>query len=406
MRYVIIGASGALGKNLVPLVCSAGRELLLVGRDETKLQKLFPGHTAISYGKLDEYLKPTDIIIHLAVVNTNSSAPVSEFYKVNFALVRKIRTSAEMAGVKSIVYFTTSHALNLFKQTKYAKSKRAGERVIVQTVGTNVFCFFIPKVTTNSAQVAGGALGRFLARIKTNGLKLLTPTVSMDLIFKEVVKVSSCEISKNMLITDSQENNAIYSMTKRLFDLLFSSLVLASLSWLIFLCWLAVKLDSSGPGFFVQRRVGRHGELFSCIKLRTMQEDTLEAGTHLISKRKLTRVGSFLRKTKIDELPQFLNVLKNEMSIVGPRPCLPSQLDLIDCRDKYGIFALKPGITGLSQVCGYDMEFEDALTSIDYQYVKLRCVTLDLKLVVGTVVGAKFVGLNYLPKHFEPSSQF
>jgi len=122
--------------------------------------------------------------------------------------------------------------------------------------------------------------------------------------------------------------------------------------------------------FFFQKRVGLNLKIFTLIKFRTMKVGTLSAGTHLIDKSNITRFGHFLRKFKLDELPQLLNVLMGHMSLVGPRPCLPNQKKLIIERKKRGVYKIKPGITGLAQVSGINMSKPVLLAKTDLKMIK------------------------------------
>ena len=149
----------------------------------------------------------------------------------------------------------------------------------------------------------------------------------------------------------------MYPFIKRGADVVLSLLALICLSPVYLLVALAVKLTSPGPVLFRQKRVGRGGRLFTIYKFRTMRTDTpRDTATHLLQdpSRYITRVGAFLRRSSLDELPQFFNVLKGDMSIVGPRPALYNQYDLIAAREKAGVNAVRPGITGLAQISGRD----------------------------------------------------
>jgi lipopolysaccharide/colanic/teichoic acid biosynthesis glycosyltransferase len=148
-----------------------------------------------------------------------------------------------------------------------------------------------------------------------------------------------------------------------------------------------VLLESRANPIFAQRRVGRHQRGFTCYKLRTMRPDTREAATHEVSQAAVTRVGRFLRRTKLDELPQLWNVLRGEMSLVGPRPCLPSQHELIAKRQELGVYALRPGITGPAQVQGIDMSNPQRLALVDQQYLRQSSVRGDLALILRTLFG-------------------
>jgi lipopolysaccharide/colanic/teichoic acid biosynthesis glycosyltransferase len=129
-----------------------------------------------------------------------------------------------------------------------------------------------------------------------------------------------------------------------------------------------IRMTSPGPAIFAQRRVGRREKVFTCYKLRTMRIDTPQAASHLVGVSALTSIGSFLRSTKLDELPQLWNVLWGEMSLVGPRPCLPSQTELIACRRELGIYDFRPGITGIAQVNDIDMSDPRRLAEMDRTY--------------------------------------
>ena len=144
-------------------------------------------------------------------------------------------------------------------------------------------------------------------------------------------------------------------MSKRVLDLLVAVLGLIVCCPVLIVLIIAIRLDSRGRAIFVQQRVGRDGRLFACYKLRTMRDGTLELLTHLSPSDSVTGIGHVLRRSKLDELPQLYNVLKGDMSLVGPRPGLPGDDALILARRKLGVFSVRPGITGLAQVCGIDM---------------------------------------------------
>ena len=155
----------------------------------------------------------------------------------------------------------------------------------------------------------------------------------------------------------------------RFLDFLFSLLGLIFLSPLLILIWFMGLLDNGSP-LFIQKRVGQNLKTFILIKFRTMPIMTRSAGTHLIKDVKLTPFGYFIRRTKIDEIPQLLNVLLGDMSLVGPRPCLLSQRKLISERKKRGVYKVRPGITGLAQILGINMKTPTLLSKIDLKMIK------------------------------------
>ncbi len=177
-------------------------------------------------------------------------------------------------------------------------------------------------------------------------------------------------------------------MQKRLFDFLVSLLGLIPAAPLIGILVLLVRRDSDGPGLFIQERVGKDGAVFRCYKLRTMRQGTANVPTHMASAAEVTPLGAFLRRTKLDELPQLFNILRGEMSFVGPRPCLPSQTELIEERRKRGVLGLLPGITGVAQVAGLDMSEPLRLAEKDAQYIGQQSLALDVSLIWRTVFGA------------------
>ena len=155
----------------------------------------------------------------------------------------------------------------------------------------------------------------------------------------------------------------------RILDFLFSLIGLIFLSPLIILIFL-IGLFENGSPLFIQSRVGCNIKSFSLIKFRTMPMGVRSAGTHLIKNIKLTSFGNFLRRTKIDEIPQLLNVLIGDMSLVGPRPCLFNQKKLINERKKRGVFKVRPGITGLAVINGINMKTPTLLAKTDQKMIK------------------------------------
>jgi O-antigen biosynthesis protein WbqP len=175
---------------------------------------------------------------------------------------------------------------------------------------------------------------------------------------------------------------------KRTFDILAAGVALIVLWPVILVTALAVRLGSPGPGILAQRRIGRDGAEFTCYKLRTMHPDTAQVPTHQVGTAALTPIGGFLRRSKLDELPQLLNVLRGDMSIVGPRPCLPTQTELIEARSRLGALRVLPGITGLAQVQGVDMSDPQRLAGIDAEYVRTHTFGGDLRIILQTLMGS------------------
>lgn len=180
----------------------------------------------------------------------------------------------------------------------------------------------------------------------------------------------------------------MFSFVKRIVDFSLSLLIIICLSPVLLLLCLLIKLDSPGPILFKQKRIGKDKKHFSILKFRTMKIDTPnDMPTHLLEDPDffITKTGKFLRKTSLDELPQLFNILKGEMSIIGPRPALWNQYDLIAERDKYNANDILPGLTGLAQISGRDELAIEVKAKIDGEYVKEMSPILDLKIFFGTV---------------------
>ena len=181
-----------------------------------------------------------------------------------------------------------------------------------------------------------------------------------------------------------------YQAFKRFLDFVLSLLAFCVLSPLLAAVSLAVKLDSKGPVVFRQKRIGKDKTHFEMLKFRTMRTDTpKDMPTHLLKNPDafITKVGSFLRKTSLDELLQLINIIKGEMSIVGPRPALWNQFDLIAERDKYGANAVRPGLTGWAQVNGRDELEIPEKARLDGEYVKNMSLFLDIRCILKTALG-------------------
>ena len=175
---------------------------------------------------------------------------------------------------------------------------------------------------------------------------------------------------------------------KRLLAIVLSAMGILVLGWLFILLSVAIKLDSPGPVLFKQKRVGLNKSYFYILKFRTMRIDTpKDMPTHLLSnpEQYITRVGRFLRKTSLDELPQLFNILVGHMAVVGPRPALWNQFDLIAERDKYGANGVRPGLTGWAQINGRDELEIDEKARYDGEYVQNLSFAFDVKCFLATI---------------------
>ena len=175
---------------------------------------------------------------------------------------------------------------------------------------------------------------------------------------------------------------------KRLLAVVLSLAGIVLLGWLFILLCIAIKLDSPGPVLFRQKRVGLGKSHFYILKFRTMRTDTpKDMPTHLLANpdQYITKVGKFLRKTSLDELPQLFNILKGDMAVIGPRPALWNQYDLIAERDRYGANDVRPGLTGWAQINGRDELEIPVKARLDGEYVEKLSFGFDVKCFLGTI---------------------
>lgn len=180
----------------------------------------------------------------------------------------------------------------------------------------------------------------------------------------------------------------IYPKIKRIMDFVLSLAACVILAPVFLVLCVAIKLDSKGPILFRQKRIGIHKTEFYILKFRTMRIDTpKDMPTHLLANpdQYITKVGKFLRKSSLDELPQIFNILKGDMSIIGPRPALWNQYDLIEERDKYGANDVMPGLTGWAQINGRDELEISVKAKLDGEYVKRMSFAFDVKCFFGTI---------------------
>lgn len=193
-----------------------------------------------------------------------------------------------------------------------------------------------------------------------------------------------------MTLTGTQK---IYMGIKRGMDFLLALAAVLIFWWLFAILCIAIKLDSPGPIFFKQKRVGLHKTYFNILKFRTMRIDTpKDMPTHMLAnpEQYITKVGKFLRKSSLDELPQIFNILAGQMSIVGPRPALWNQYDLIEERDKYGANDVMPGLTGWAQINGRDELEIPVKARLDGEYVEKFGFAMDMKCFFGTITAVLF----------------
>lgn len=388
MRLVITGASGFVGQQIIPLLRSADVELLLVGRDASILQSQYPDLLTTDYAQLSNRAVGYDAVLHLAVLNNDVSATLREFEDVNVALLEDVLTHCRKAGVGKIIYPCSRQAA--ISGSHYAVSKMKAETLLDELPDFVVIKLRLPIVYGDrfSGKLSNlNKLAKPFQKLALNILGSLKPTVKITSVAHAVTEAYSQTHTSAVYVTDRQESNGFYAGIKRLMDVGFALSIMVFFWWLLLAVWAAIKLTSKGPAIFSQTRVGQFGKTFTLYKFRTMYLDTKALATHEVSAAAVLPIGHFLRKSKIDELPQIVNILRGEISLIGPRPCLPSQTELVDARQSRGVLEIQPGITGLAQIRGIDMSDPQKLARVDEEYIISRTLPFDLKILLATAFG-------------------
>lgn len=396
---VITGGSGFVGRLLIDCLDLSDLELCVVGRDVIKLKQQYPMAMCAGYCELEMVLSKAAAVLHLAAVNNNSDSTKECFEAVNSAFLVQLAEQSVAAGVPHFVNVSSFHALDKNNLSPYAVSKRNGLCAIRNMTGMKITNLFLPAVY---GKTFAGKLGflngvpRFVSRPMFQVLSSLAPVVHIERIKDWLVSTleetdpqlrSGQPHISQVLLSDPKEENPTFNACKRSIDFIVGILLILGLWWLFIIVALSIRCTSSGPAIIAQERVGRFGNSFRCIKFRTMFEGTPSVGTHQISSDAVTPIGKWLRRTKLDELPQAFNLVVGSMSIVGPRPCLPSQRAVIHARERLGIHRLKPGISGLAQISNTDMSDPEALAKTDRLYLMTQSILADARIMMLTIKG-------------------
>lgn len=389
-KIAITGASGFIGRQLVQYLSASGFEILVIGRDTSKLDLLFPNIDNCTYADIPSMCKGFDILIHLAVLNNIISNESSSFEQVNVDLFSDVIESAKAAGIGLLLNITTFQAVD-GNNSPYARSKQKALAVARNSKGITIKNVFLPAVYGDEFS---GRLSiiKFFPNISRkyilSFLSSLYPTLNINIFFDFIINYENEKFrDPDIYLANPMNKNVYYKFFKNSIDISFSLIVILFFWWTLFIIWCAVLCTSGRPGIFAQERVGQNGKAFVCYKFRTMKQNTQQAGTHELPAASVTNFGKILRKTKIDELPQVWNILRGELSLVGPRPCLQVQETLILRRKEYDVFSVRPGITGLAQINGIDMSDPDTLALWDARYIAQQCIITDLKIIFATLGG-------------------
>ncbi len=392
---VLTGATGFVGSQLVRQL-GAQAELLLVSRDPEAARRRFSEAAVCDYVTLSGHDLTGAVIIHLAARNNDRVGTIEEFRAGNVDGLLEVAAIAKAGGAARFINLCSTHALDTEHTDPYGLSKREGARALTALWPDGVINLYVPAIYGNDFRGRLAVLNRLPAVLKPLAIGLLRqvkPMISINRLLVVLLELaaepdlSDDPWKSERYAADPVKDIGISSVVKRTVDLLAVLAVVVLLGWLMIIVALYIRFDSKGPAIFAQQRVGREGRIFTCYKFRTMTLGTAHAATHDVSAASVTVAGRFLRRTKIDELPQVANVLMNDMSLVGPRPCLPMQTELIARRRARGILRLKPGITGLAQINEIDMSDPARLAAWDDRYGAFQTLSGYIVILIRTVLG-------------------
>lgn len=392
MKLVLTGASGFVASELIPLLRQNGIVPVLISDRYETLRREHPDLVCDSYDHLQEHFSGVAGVLHLAVKNNDTDGTLAEFREVNVGKTLSVLEAAKVAGVPKFIFASSFRTLALGNSpSDYSRSKFEAEAALKEQSGIEVSIVHMPALYGITFKGKLALLNRLPAFLQKPALTVITslrPAVHASRVADRITEILENDNQSINYLSDPAQDNVVYAWCKRFVDLAFALVVVLLVGWLLLIVWIMIRLDSPGPGIFRQERVGRHGKTFTCFKFRTMQQGTKQAGTHELSSASITRLGHFLRKSKIDELPQIINIALNELSLIGPRPCLVSQVELIEARRTLGVFDVKPGISGLAQIQNIDMSEPERLARVDALYVAQQSLPLDLKIILATFTGS------------------
>jgi lipopolysaccharide/colanic/teichoic acid biosynthesis glycosyltransferase len=375
----VTGATGKVGRALVLRLREAGYRTLAFSRSG----RLDGSHDdTLDYSDLDAKFARCDVIVHLAALNNDAAVhDVAAFRAANVEFARDLASISVKAGVRKFINLSTVHALDPIRTDPYSVSKREAVEALRGVEGLRLSNIYASRVYGLDGAPSG------IAGLFWRIAPALQPCIGFDQLADHVIAEIESDTCTDEIVSHPAGTSVLYRWAKRTIDIAFVLSVTLLFWWLLMLVWLAVKLTSPGPGIFAQTRVGKDGAPFTCYKFRTMGADTKSVATHEVAAASVTPLGKFLRASKIDELPQIVNLLRGEMTLIGPRPCLPQQEELIRERRDRGVYTITPGISGFAQVNGIDMSNPVRLAQQDAIYLRTQSLIGDVKLLLRTLVG-------------------
>lgn len=393
--FVVTGATGFVGSQVIPVLRQHG-DVIVISHDPDKALAMFPEVKVRGVDALADLDLTGACVLHLAARNNDRPGEADEFHEANVNFLMQVARAARAGGAARFLNLCSTHALAANASDHYSTSKREGARQLAAfwpEAATNIY---VPAIYGQAFRGNLQRLNRLPAVLRPVAITLLhqiRPMIAVDVLMPHLLRLSavgndpSDTWATEHYLADPVPDHGLYAAIKRTIDLSLALVILAVAGLVMLLIGIYVRLDSKGPSIFAQTRVGQGSRQFTCYKFRTMRTDTQNLATHEVSAAAVTRAGKFLRRTKLDELPQIFNVIANDMSFVGPRPCLPVQDELIDRRKRRSVLDSKPGITGLAQINDIDMSDPPRLAAWDDRYCVYRSTVGDLAIMVRTLLG-------------------
>ncbi len=386
-KIVIVGASSAVGRQLVPKLAAAGCELVLLDSDQEKLATVFPGHMRCSDQNWQTEASGADALLNISDPASCAHTEGSEIERSSVQLPCELARTMRDADISQFIQIADITTLN--DNSMYARNERSVEQQLAQLSHIQLNIIYIPLIWGSrwpKRLTFLDACPDAIARAIFRPLAAFRPTLHIDRLVSAITDSVGASASKQV-VSDNIDNNVWYRGVSAIIDYGFALSVLFLFWWALLAIMVWVKVTSPGPAIFAQQRVGKHGKPFVCYKFRTMKTGTRQAGTHEVSQASVTPVGAILRRTKLDELPQALNILKGEVRLVGPRPGLPVQEELFQARQAAGVFDVTPGITGWAQINDIDMSDPQRLAHWDADYIGMRSLIFDIQIILSTAFG-------------------
>lgn len=399
-RHVVVvsGGTGAIGRAFLKRLRSESyEEIRLLSRNGDQIVTDCPVNVKVlGYDELDQAMSGATVVVHLATRNNDQAGSSDDFDRDNRLLSLRLAEAAKRHGVGRFVFASSTKALSPTAEDLYGISKAAAERDLSDLRDAS-FALQILRFAPVYGPGVRGNLRRLqvlpgpLRVLSTQILRSIVPIVALQTAADSIdATIRDDTEVEERCVADRLTRWNPHSLFVTATNLAFVALVPTVLALPYLVTAVAISMTSRGGYKFVQRRVGHEGQAFECHKFRTMRIGTPHRGTHEITQSQVTAVGGLLRRFKLDELPQVRNVLRREMNLVGPRPCLESQDELIEERRRYGVFDVRPGITGFAQVNGVDMSEPRLLAVYDHRYVMFRSIAWDLQIAGRTIRGGGF----------------